>query len=96
ASQRRLEELQSIGASGGFFTGDLEADLSRAEQSELTELRLTVVETRERLRAIERDFRREIDRLEGSLRLINIWLGPAVVLIIGLALWWRRERRTAS
>ncbi|MEL7481740.1 MAG: ABC transporter, partial [Pseudomonadota bacterium] len=95
ASQRRLEELQSIGASGGFFTGDLEADLSRAEQSELTELRLTVVETRERLRAIERDFRREIDRLEGSLRLINIWLGPAIVLIIGLGLWWRRERRTA-
>ncbi|MEL7454437.1 MAG: GldG family protein, partial [Pseudomonadota bacterium] len=35
ASQRRLEELQSVGATGGFFSGDLEADLTIDERAEL-------------------------------------------------------------
>lgn len=95
-SQRRLEELQSIGATGGFFSGDLEADLSSEERAELTDLRQTVVETRERLRGIERDFRQDIDGLETVLRILNIWGGAFLVLLIGLGVWWRREHRGTS
>ena len=92
-SQGRLEELQSVGATGGFFSGDIEADLTPDERLELTELRQSVVDTRESLRGIERDFRRDIDALEDMLRLINIWGGPLIVFLIGLLVWYRKRRR---
>ncbi|MEO0881187.1 MAG: GldG family protein [Pseudomonadota bacterium] len=95
-SLQRLEELRAIGASGGFFSGDLEADLSTVERAELADLRQTVIETRTRLREIERNYRRSIDRLEGVLRLFNIWFGPVFVLLLGLAVWWHRERQAAG
>ncbi|MEM6900439.1 MAG: GldG family protein [Pseudomonadota bacterium] len=95
-SQQRLEELRALGSGGGFFSGDLEADLSTAERAELADLRQTVVETRERLREIERNYRQSIDRLEGTLRFFNIWFGPLFVLLIGLAVWWHRERQAAE
>ena len=87
-----MEELQSIGATGGFFSGDIEADLTAEERSELAELRQNVVETRARLRQIERDFRSEIDQLEGRLRAINIWGGPFLVLLLAFLVWFRRWR----
>jgi len=92
ASQARLEELQAAGASEGFFGGDLEADLTVEERAELAMLREDIVETRSRLRGIERDFRREIDGLEGTLKAINIWGGPILVGLLGF-LMWRRQKR---
>ncbi len=91
-AQSRLEELQTIGATGGFFSGDLDADLTPEERQELGELRQSVLETRERLRAIERDFRREIDGLENTLRLLNIWGGPLIVVLLGFFIWLRKKR----
>lgn len=91
-SQARLEELQAVGASGGFFSGDMNADLTTEERAELLELRQGVVETRARLRSIERDFRREIDGLENSLRFINIWGSPLLIILIGLFFWARKKR----
>lgn len=94
-SQQRLDELRSSSLGGGFFTEDLEADLSAAERSELADLRQTVIETRARLREIERNYRRSIDRLENALRFFNIWFGPIFVLLVGFAIWWHREQRAA-
>ena len=91
-AQKRLEELQEIGAAGGFFNGDLTADLTPAEQAELLRLRERIVATRSRLRSIERDFRHDIDRLEGRLKAINIWGGPLLVSLAGLFVWYRRRR----
>ncbi len=92
STQQRLEELQSIGATGGFFEGDVGAELSPEERSELAGLRVQIVETRARLRQIERDFRRDIDRLERHLRLFTLLTGPVLILCLGLGLWWHRKR----
>lgn len=91
-AQGRLEELQAIGATGGFFSGDLDADLTPEERAELSELRQSVIETRERLREIERDFRREIDGLENTLRFVNIWGGSIIIVLIGFFIWVRKKR----
>ncbi len=96
AAQGRLEELQAIGAADGFFSGDLEADLTEAERSELLELRQRIVTLRAQLREIERNYRRDIDRLEGTLKAINIWSGPLLVCLIGLFVWYRQKRKGAA
>lgn len=95
-SQQRLEELQSVGATGGFFDGDIGAELSAAERDELARLREDIVTTRERLRQIERDFRRDIDRLEIQLRLFTILCGPILMGLLGLLLYYRNRRSVAS
>jgi len=94
-SQGRLEELQQRGASDGFFQGDIEATLTQDERLELAQLREEIVDIRSRLRTIERDFRREIDGLEGWLKFINIFGGPILVALLGGLVWWMRRRRGA-
>lgn len=95
-SQQRLEELQSVGATGGFFDGDIGAELNAAERDELARLREDIVTTRERLRQIERDFRSDIDRLEIQLRLFTILCGPLLMGLLGLLLYYRNRRSVAS
>lgn len=95
-SQQRLEELQSVGATGGFFDGDINAELSAAERAELARLREDIVTTRGRLRQIERDFRSDIDRLEVQLRLFTILTGPLLMGAFGLLLFLRNRRGAAS
>ena len=92
-SQQRLEELQSVGATGGFFDGDVSAELSEGERQELARLREDIVTTRSRLRQIERDFRSDIDRLELQLRLFTILCGPLLIGAFGLLLFIRNRRR---
>ena len=92
-SQSRLEQLQQRGTSDGFFSGDIEATLTEDERLELARLRQDIIDTRSRLRAIERDFRREIDGLEGWLKFINIFGGPILVALLAGLVWWRRRQR---
>lgn len=91
-SQARLEELQNVAATGDFFDGDVTAELSLEERTELAQLRENIVSTRASLREIERDFRREIDGLETRLRLFTILGGPLLMGLMGLLLWWRNRR----
>ena len=95
AAQTRMDELRQRDDTGGFFGGDLEADLTAEERAELAGLRLEIAEIRDRLRGIERDFRRDIDGLERTLKVVNIWGGPFAVLLIGLFVW-RRQKRLES
>ena len=94
STQQRLEELQSIGATGGFFEGDVSAELSAAERAELANLRQEIVQTRASLRQIERGFRRDIDRLEWWLRVFTILGGPLIIGLIGGVVWWRQRRQS--
>ena len=95
-AQERLEELQSIGATGGFFDGDVSAELNDMERQELAELRESIVTTRSRLRQIEREFRQDIDRLEWRLRLFTLFTGPLLIGLFGLAIYARNRRRAQA
>lgn len=92
ASESRLEDLQSQAAAGSGFSGDFEAALEPAQRIELQRLRERIVETRARLRAIERDFRRDIDGLETVLKTINIWGSPLFAVLLGIGVWLFRRR----
>ncbi|MEC7291305.1 MAG: ABC transporter, partial [Pseudomonadota bacterium] len=95
-SQQRLEELQTVGAAGGFFDGDVGSELTEAERSELARLREEIVATRSRLRQIERDFRQEIDALELRLRLLTILGGPFLIGLFGLLVFYRKNWRAST
>ena len=45
------------------------------------------------LRTIERDYRRDIDRMEATLKAINIWGGPILIALAGLLVWRRQQVR---
>ena len=93
-AQGRLEELQAIGSTDGFFEGDAEADLTDDERAELSDLRTKIVSLRGELRTIERDYRRDVDRMEATLKAINIWGGPILIALAGLLVWRRQYVRT--
>ena len=93
-AQERLEELQAIGSTDGFFEGDAEADLTDEERTELAGLRTRIVDLRGKLRTIERDYRHDIDRMEATLKAINIWGGPILIALAGLFVWRRQQART--
>ena len=95
-SQLRLDELQTRAAAGREFGAGGESELSDEELAELAALRQDIVTTREALRQIERDFRRDIDGLETSLRALTILLGPALLALLALFVWWRRRGRAPS
>jgi ABC-2 type transport system permease protein len=92
-AQGRLEELQAIGSTDGFFEGDEAADLTDDERTELAQLRERIVSLRGELRTIERDYRRDIDRMEATLKAINIWGGPILIALAGLLVWRRQQVR---
>ncbi len=95
-AQARLEELQQIGSDGRSFSEGGTADLTDEQKQELSTLRERIVSLRERLRAVERDYRRDIDRMEGILKAINIWGGPLLIGLAGLFVWVRQRARSAA
>lgn len=92
-AQSRLAELQSAASGEGFFAGDPEAELSEDERRELSALREDILSIRSSLRDIERDYRRDIDQLESTLKAINIWGGPLMVTLAGFLVWRRQAKR---
>lgn len=65
-------------------------------EERITELRAEMASARDRLRAIERDFREDIDALEASLRFWTLWAPAIFVLMAGLGISYWRRRRTLS
>jgi len=65
-------------------------------ESRVAALRSEMTTARERLRAIERDFRENIDALEASLRFWTMWMPPILILLTGFGIGFWRRRRTLS
>jgi len=95
-TEAELRALEARGQGSGFFSGNLGAELTSEERAQIERFRARTLEVRKQLRAVERGYRTELDKLEGWLILLNVWLAPLLVAAAGVYMMWRRQRRTAD
>ncbi len=90
AAQERLNELQAQKASG------TELYLSPEQEAEIRKLRQEQVEYARLIREEQKGLQRQKDRLAGNITLLNVAAMPALVVLIGLALFLQRRRYTRA
>jgi ABC-type uncharacterized transport system involved in gliding motility auxiliary subunit len=90
-TQERLRALQQ---GGGAKTGNA-AGLSTEQQHEILRFQHEVVDTRTKLREVQRNLRRNIDELGDWLAFVNIALVPLLVALFAVVLAVLRRRRRA-
>jgi ABC-type uncharacterized transport system involved in gliding motility auxiliary subunit len=95
-TEQSLRALEAKGQGSGFFSGNLGAELTGEERAQIEKFRGKVLDVRKQLRAVERGYRTELDRLEGWLILLNVWLAPLLVAAAGVYMMIRRQRRTTD
>lgn len=88
-AEARLAEIrgQALTADGRIGV------LTQAQQEEINTFVDRQEELRQQLRAVQASLRAELDAVQNTLRVINVWLVPLIVVVIGLGLaLWRRLR----
>ncbi|HTW69893.1 MAG TPA: Gldg family protein [Acetobacteraceae bacterium] len=96
--QKQLQTLrQGSNPSDTEQAADAQAVITPAQRAAISAARRDIVETREKLRAVQYDLNRDITRLENELRLLDIVAVPAVltILAIGMGLYRRHQRARA-
>ena len=91
--QKQLTELRTGHGGGGTSA---QAVITPEQRQAIDDLRHDVAETRGKLRNVQLDLRRDISRLETTLRLADIVLVPAVLTILAVVLGIARRRRRAQ
>lgn len=86
----KLKSLQTKDKPGG--AKGKAAILSAEQKAAIENFRLQSLTTRKELRGVQLALRRDIDRLDGMLKLINIGLMPLLVIIFAIGLWLVRRR----
>lgn len=89
-TQARLQELQSQKAQGS------ELNLSPEQEAEIQKLREQQVEYARMTRSLEKDLRRQKDKLAGNITLLNVAAMPSLVILFGLALFLKRRSSTRA
>jgi len=91
ATERRLRELRQGERAGGPTV------ITPSQRAEIDAARAEIVATRQQLRTVQLDLRRDIEALELRLRLLNIAAVPAglVLCTLGLAAWRTYRRRSS-
>jgi ABC-type uncharacterized transport system involved in gliding motility auxiliary subunit len=82
---RRLKEEEQ--QSGVIMTG--------AEQQEIDEFRVEMIQLRQELRAVQRSLREDVESLATVVKVVNIWVVPILVALLALVVAWMRHARTA-
>jgi ABC-type uncharacterized transport system involved in gliding motility auxiliary subunit len=90
AAQQKLNDLQSQKSRGS------ELYLSPAQEAEIKKLREEQVEYAKLVREQEKELRRQKDSLAGKITLLNVAAVPALVVLVGLALFIQRRRSTRA
>ncbi len=83
-TEQNLTELQTKGVATGA---------SEDEATEIRTFRADLLESRKKLRDVQRDLRRDVEGLGARLRFVNIALVPLVLAIVALAAAFVRYRR---
>jgi len=92
-TERRLRELRQGGATAAERSR-AEAVLTAEQRAAIEDARRVILETRQELRAVQRDLRREIEALERTVKLAAIVAVPLVVAVAAMLLGlWRIRRR---
>lgn len=86
-AERKLTELQIGGAQGQ------EAGPSEAEAAAIDRFRAELLESRKKLREVQRDLRRDVETLGANLRFVNIALVPLLLAVLAAGAGVLRYRR---
>lgn len=93
--EQQLRTLRQ-GRNNGPKAASMQAVITPKQQQALEAARKDIVDTREQLRAVERDLNRNISHLEAELRVFNIVLVPALLTLLTLGLGLVRRQRRAK
>lgn len=86
-TERKLEELQSAREDAGDLL------LTPEQQAEIERFIDQRARIRQELRAVQRELDEDIERLGTLLKTLNIGLVPLALMVAGMYLLWRRQRR---
>lgn len=86
-TERKLTELQAAKGEGELTV------ISEEQQREIQRFMDRKLEIRRELRQVQHDLQRDINRLGTRLKLLNIALIPAVVMVVALVYGARRRKR---
>jgi ABC-type uncharacterized transport system involved in gliding motility auxiliary subunit len=89
-AQQRVNELQTQKEGSQRFI------LSPEQEAELAKLRREEVETNRKLRQVQKDLKREIVRLENTVKWVNILAVPLLVSVFGIGLAVVKARKTGA
>jgi len=87
-TERKILELQKEGSEGGLI-------LTPEQAEELERFREEQVKTRRKLRNVQHELRKNIERLGTQLKIINIGLMPALIALLAMGAGLYRVRRRA-
>ncbi|MBI3881558.1 MAG: Gldg family protein [Verrucomicrobia bacterium] len=89
-TQTRLNELQRNKEKGQRFV------LSPEQKAEIEKFRKQEATAKQEIKLLNRELHRDMESLQTKLKLINIFVMPAVVIFAGLAVFVLKRNRTAA
>lgn len=94
-TERRLRELRQGQSTGGERNAN-QSIITPEQRAEIDKAREEIVRTRQQLRLVQLELKRDIEQLETTLRVLNIVLVPALLTIVAIILAVLRARRRAA
>ena len=92
-TERRLRELRQ---GQGGERGQGSAVITAEQRAEIDAARAQILQTRQQLRAVQLELRRDIEGMESRLRIVNIAAVPLLLTIFAIGLAVMRSRRRAA
>jgi ABC-type uncharacterized transport system involved in gliding motility auxiliary subunit len=93
-TEKQLRTLRQ-GPTGPNEQANTQAVITPEQRAAIDAARKDIVDTRQQLRAVQYDLNRDISRLENVLRIFNIVLVPALLVIVAIAIGMVRRNRRA-